>query len=113
MNGNYLKMPSATNIQEAPELATLGVLNAALHACINTLAAAHPAMCDPDVPTKPYEPRTPLSTAARRIITCAVSLQARLIRYTTQLAEGYHGQLFLWEEFPWDSPTLLDDISGS
>ncbi len=100
---NYVRIPSPAQIQETPEFAALAVLNAALLGAIHTLAAAHPGMCDGDDPIHPYEAGSPNAEVARRIITGAVSLRAKLARYKTEPA-GPYGQLFMWEERPYCDP---------
>jgi hypothetical protein len=104
---SFTSIPDAGEIYLHPEFGTLVILDAALAAGINTLAAAHHGMCDLDDPTHPYQPHGPLSSAARPVITGAVSLRSKLRRYLAALEGDLHGELCFIEEYPPDRDAWL------
>jgi hypothetical protein len=75
VNENH--MPTPDEVNTAPELAVLAVLDATLEAATRALVAAYPELCDDEGPPSTFEP----VICGRRFLSRANKLQNALVRY--------------------------------
>lgn len=77
------QVPDYRQLDEAPELAALAILDVALHTAISALFCAYPTLTDPE---RPYWIRRPVSEkVAQRIFARAGSLSGLVRNYRAAL----------------------------
>jgi hypothetical protein len=88
-----LSLPSVTELSEAPELAVLHALDAALRAAERALLAAHPELEEVDLNQEP-PPLTLLAGLADSLLTQLAGVDAGISRYAAaarhRLVPGVH-----------------------
>jgi hypothetical protein len=72
-------LPTPPELDQAPELALISVLEITLEMTVRALVAAHPQLCDHDRPY--WIPQTPSSTIAETIVSKVDSLKQSLHHY--------------------------------
>ncbi len=71
------RMPTPNELRYAPELAALAVLDASIEAATRALLAAHPELCEDQLPRAGLE----VVIRGHRLLHLALSLQVVLARY--------------------------------
>lgn len=72
-------LPTPPELDQAPELALISVLEITLEMTVRALVAAHPQLCDHQRPY--WIPQTPSSTIAETIVSRVDSLKQSLHHY--------------------------------